>query len=138
MSCFQSHVSTRTSATRHWLSRKPSCTNKAISRILSRNSFRRLGHQLHVYFHSQFVEREFWKDGSVGVTSCVIWSLSSASVITLITRGSGGQTTQSITSKYSTASNLSFAGTLNLHIFPLWSADLAFITRRRLSSHMRG
>lgn len=31
---------------------------------------------------------------------------------------------------------LEFCG--NLHICPLWSADLAFITRRRLSSHMRG
>src|SRR6218665_743026 len=87
----------------------------SISRILSTNSFRRLGHQLDVSFHSLCVAGEVGKMTTVGVTFVVMRSLSSAPVITLSMEGSEiGQTAQSIMSKYSTASKLSFAGTLNL------------------------
>lgn len=54
---------------------------------------------------------------TVGVTSVVMRYLSSEYVIAMMTGGFEiGQTVQSIMSKYSTASKLSFAGTLNLRI----------------------
>ena len=49
---------------RHWLSRSDAFTDEAISRFVSTNSFRRLGHQLHVSVNSSRVAREFWEDDS--------------------------------------------------------------------------
>src|ERR1043165_2819423 len=44
--------------------RSDACTDEAISRFLSTNSFRRLAHQLHVSVHRLCVAGEFWKDDS--------------------------------------------------------------------------
>ena len=110
----------------------PEETDLAISRFLSTNSFRSLGHQLHVSFHNFCVTGEVRE---AGVTSVVMRSLSSGSSMTSITGCSEiGPSAQSIVSKYSTASKFGFAGSLNLRICPLGSAALTFITRRKPSS----
>src|SRR6218665_1776816 len=113
------------------------CMDEAISRILSTNSSRRLGRQLHGSFHSLCVTGKFWEDGSWNYLCRDEGHVPDPSVCHSLDYGRLRERAhyQSIMSKYFSASKLSFAGTLNLRIcIPV----LVLSTYHRISSRMCG